>query len=355
MTDQYLVTGLMSGSSLDGVDLACCRFSYEHLRWQYRILAAETFPYPTSVRQQLENAIGWGDDRLMQLDLDMGNYFGEALNRFHRKYGLTPDLIASHGHTILHEPSRSITLQVGNGAVMAEKTGIRVVNDFRKADVQQGGQGAPLVPVGDRLLFSDYGACMNLGGFANLSYETDQGFRIAYDIGPCNLVLNWGASLLGKPYDPEGSIARSGQIKEQLFNTLNGLPYYSIQPPKSLGREWFLTQFLPHLVQARGEPGDLLATAVEHLALQMGAALNQSGAANVLVTGGGSFNHFLLERLEYHTGASLMVPDQLLIAFKEALIFALLGLLRTRGEINCLASVTGGKQDLSAGEIHTPK
>ncbi len=355
MTDQTLVTGLMSGSSLDGVDLACCRFTYRHPSWQYRILAAETFPYPTTVRHQLENAIGWGDDRLMQLDHDMGDYFGEVLNRFHGNYGLMPDLIASHGHTILHEPSRGITLQVGNGAVMAKKTGIRVVNDFRKADVEQGGQGAPLVPVGDRLLFGGYGACLNLGGFANLSFETDHGIRIAYDIGPCNLVLNWGASLLRKPYDPEGSIARSGQVKEQLFDALNRLPYYSIQPPKSLGREWFLDQFLPILEQSREEPENLLATAVEHLALQVGGALNHSGAANVLVTGGGSFNHFFFERLRHYTGATLLVPDHLLVAYKEALIFALLGLLRTRGETNCLASVTGGKQDLSTGEIHTPK
>lgn len=355
MTSQILVTGLMSGSSLDGVDLACCRFISGSGRWHYEIIAAETYPYPSTVRRQLEEAMRQDPDHLEQLDLEMGAHYAALLNRFHRKYKICPGLIASHGHTILHEPSRGITLQVGNGKVMAEETGIKVVNNFRIADVAQGGQGAPLVPVGDRLLFGGYGACLNLGGFSNISFDTAGGVRTAYDTGPCNLGLNRIASLLNKSYDPEGSIARTGKVEERLLDAMNRLPYYSLPPPKSLGREWFQKYFLPLIEDTELPARDLMATTVEHAAIHMGDAINRSGAEKVLVTGGGAFNLFLLERIKSHTRARLIVPDNILVAYKEALVFALLGLLRIRGEINCLASVTGGKQDLSAGEIYSPE
>jgi anhydro-N-acetylmuramic acid kinase len=244
---------------------------------------------------------------------------------------------------------------VGNGKVIADATGIQVVNDFRSADVAQGGQGAPLVPAGDRLLFGEYEACLNLGGFANLSFETAQGIRTAYDIGPCNLCLNWIAALTGQPFDPEGTIAKSGSVDEHLLDKLNQLGYYTLPPPKSLGREWFQKHFLPLIASSGLPPKDLLATVTEHLAMQIGGAIHRSGAAQVLVTGGGAFNLFLLHRLKNYANAHLMVPDHSLVAYKEALVFALLGLLRIRGEINCLASATGGKNDLSAGEIHSPK
>ena len=354
MNESNLVTGLMSGSSLDGVDLACCRFHVHSGDWQYEILAAETFPYPPALRQQLMDTMSWSREELEKLDLEIGTFYGHLLNRFHLKHRLSPALVASHGHTIFHEPSRGRTLQVGNGKVIADLTRIRVVNNFRSADVAQGGQGAPLVPVGDRLLFGRYGACLNLGGFANISFDTARGVRTAYDTGPCNLCLNWIAAQTGKIFDPEGSIARSGTVEETLMRKLNQLDYYSLAPPKSLGREWFQTHFLP-LIQDTGLPvGDLMATAAEHIAVQTGNAIQQSGAAETLVTGGGAFNLFLLQRLQHYTSSRLVVPDPLLVAYKEALVFALLGLLRIRGNINCLASVTGGERDLSAGEIHVP-
>ncbi|MGW8315368.1 MAG: anhydro-N-acetylmuramic acid kinase [Bacteroidales bacterium] len=355
MNSRTLVTGLMSGSSLDGVDLACCRFIHGSGRWRYEIIAAETFPYPTPLRRQLEAAMGQDPGQLKQLDLEIGAHYGTLLNSFHQKYHILPGLIASHGHTIFHEPSRGITLQVGNGKVMAETTWVTVVNHFRNADVAQGGQGAPLVPVGDRLLFGAYGACLNLGGFSNISFDMAGGVRMAYDTGPCNLGLNRIASLLRKPYDPEGSIARTGKVEERLLEVMNRLPYYALPPPKSLGREWFQTHFLPFIEDSELPVNDLMATTVEHLACHMGAAINQSAAEKVLVTGGGAFNLFLLERISGHTRARLVVPDNLLVAYKEARVFALLGLLRIRGEINCLASATGGKRDLSAGEINSPE
>lgn len=352
MADRFLVTGLMSGSSLDGVDLACCQFHFNSGKWHFEIRAAETYPYPSSLHHQLKEAMTWNSDQLARLDEAMGMYYGTLLNRFHRKHRVSPELIASHGHTIFHEPARGRTLQVGNGQVISGITGITVVNNFRSADVAQGGQGAPLVPVGDRLLFGEYGACLNLGGFANISFETAEGIRSAYDIGPCNLCLNWIAARIGKPYDPEGTLAKSGAVEDLLLQTLNQLPYYALPPPKSLGREWFQTHFEPLITHTDLPVSDLMATAVEHLSFQIGASINQTGAAQVLVTGGGAFNLFLLQRLSKYTEARLVVPDHSLIAFKEALVFALLGVLRIRGEINCLASVTGGKQDLSAGEIY---
>ena len=354
MTDRILVTGLMSGSSLDGVDLACCQFLCNEEGWHFEIRATETFSYPSSLYHQLNEAMGRDSEQLVILDHELGVYFGTLLNRFHREHQVSPELVASHGHTIFHEPSRGRTLQIGNGQAMADLTGLRVVNNFRSADVAQGGQGAPLVPVGDRLLFGQYGACLNLGGFANISFEMEQGMRIAYDIGPCNLSLNWIASRLGKPFDPEGTIAQAGTVEGRLLHTLNQLPYYTLPPPKSLGREWFRTNFLPFLSNTHLTFSDLMATTVEHLSFQIGDAINQSGARQVLVTGGGAFNLFLLERLNTYIHARLVVPDPVLIAFKEALVFAFLGVLRIRNEINCLASVTGGKQDLSAGEIYSP-
>lgn len=354
VNNRVLVTGLMSGSSLDGVDLACSAFSLRNNGWTYELLAAETVPYPPSMLRMLTEAMAMNREELSKLDRTLGRFYAGLLNSFHRRTGLTPELIASHGHTVFHDPSMGLTLQVGDGQVMAERTGTRVVCDFRSEDVAQGGQGAPLVPVGDRLLFGQYGACLNLGGFANLSYDTLDGVRLAYDIGPCNLLLNRIASLDGKLFDPGGSLARLGNVNHLLLDQLNNLDYYALPPPKSLGREWFRDHVLPLII--RPEPGipDLMATAAEHVAIQAGRAIDLTGAGEVLVTGGGAFNLFLVERLQHYSAARLVIPDKTLIDYKEALVFAFLGLLRILGEINCLSSVTGGMRDLSTGRVHTP-
>ncbi len=230
-----------------------------------------------------------------------------------------------------------------------------MVNDFRSADVAQGGQGAPLVPVGDRILFNKYDACLNLGGFANISYENVSGERIAYDLCPANMPLNWIANTLGFNFDEGGSIAKKGKPNEELLNRLNKLEYYAVEPPKSLGREWFLEKFLPEMQHEQLAPNNLMATTVEHVAIQISLGINSFGINTVLVTGGGALNQTLLDRLRYHTSAHIELPDMLLINFKEALVFALLGLLRIHGEINCLASATGGKKDLSTGTIYKTK
>jgi anhydro-N-acetylmuramic acid kinase len=237
---------------------------------------------------------------------------------------------------------------------MAEMTGITVINDFRSEDVRQGGQGAPLVPLGDRLLFSGYEGCLNLGGFANISCENEKGARVAYDLCPANMALNWVAALEGQAYDRNGEMAARGRIDPAFLRALNQLDFYAANPPKSLGREWFLEQFVPLMEQSGLQADDLMATVAEHIALQIAAGINDAQIQSILITGGGALNHTLIRHLMTHTQASLHIPDESLIHYKEALIFALLGVLRIRGEINCLASVTGGKEDLSAGTIHKP-
>jgi len=342
----------MSGSSLDGVDLACCEFSQANNIWNYKIVAAETLPYPADIKAKLDEACLHSRDQIVDLDLLLGKFFGNLLNEFHGKYKLLPALISSHGHTILHEPHRGITLQAGSGKEIARKTGIRVVNDFRREDVAQGGQGAPLVPVGDRLLFGNYEGCLNLGGFANISYEGIDGKRIAFDIGPANMALNWIAGLKGSEFDRDGRMASQGIVSESLIQELNQMNYYSEPAPKSLGREWFLNNFLPQLKQQTLSIEDLMATTAEHIATQMARGINDAQLKSILITGGGALNQNLIERLKHLTSADIHIPDASLVHFKEALVFAFLGLLKMRKEINCLSSVTGGKNDLSVGVIH---
>lgn len=348
----YRITGLMSGSSLDGVDLASCEFIRREKQWDFRILAAETYPYPAQLKAGLDGDGPWQAEQIRDLDVYLGTHYGKLLNAFHAKYGIRPALISSHGHTLQHEPHLGITVQAGSGKEIAKLTGTKVVNDFRREDVEQGGQGAPLVPVGDRLLFHAYEACLNLGGFSNISYEDENGQRRAYDIGPVNMALNWIAGLEGHSYDHDGELARSGQVSEELLERLNQLEYYRQSPPKSLGREWFTETFLPHLQDLEIPPADLLASTVEHIAIQLATGIHNSKSSKVLLTGGGALNLYLVERIKYYTKADIVIPDLQLIQFKEALVFAFLGLLKMLGEINCLASVTGGIKDLSAGCIH---
>jgi len=352
MKQSYRVTGLMSGSSMDGVDLACCDFTWDGRNWIYKILVAETFPYEKELLSKLEEACNWNRKKIDKLDLELGIFYSELLNAFHKKEKLSPDFIASHGHTILHDPNKGITLQAGNGRIMAERTGITLINDFRSEDVAQGGQGAPLVPLGDSLLFSDYDGCLNLGGFANISCENSQGKRIAYDLGPANMALNWVAALEGKVFDLNGEMARRGHVNQELLEKLNQLEFYTMEAPKSLGREWFLDQFLPLIQHSRLPAVDLMSTLVEHISEQISKGINEAGIKKLLITGGGTLNRALTESIKKNTKASLIIPEELLIHYKEALIFALLGVLKIRGETNILSSVTGGKRDISAGTIY---
>ena len=347
-----LAIGLMSGSSLDGLDLALVRFTSDDGRYTYRIEAAETLPYSSYWHDQLANAFLHRPEELTTLDKTYGAYLGSQVKAFIEKHQVHPDFVASHGHTIFHKPEQRYTLQIGDGQALADACGQTVVNDFRTDDVLKGGQGAPLVPIGDKLLFGDYEICLNIGGIANVSYDSNEK-RIAYDICIANQALNWLAQREGLSYDRDGLLASQGQIDDTLLETLNRNAYYSQIPPKSLGREFFET-YQKTLLEAY-PTRVALATFVEHIALQIAHAIESLPKGKLLVTGGGALNSYLIQRIKHHTPHEVVIPDRMTINYKEALIFAFLGLLRLEGRTNVLCSVTGAPSDSCSGKIWHPQ
>ena len=340
--------GLMSGSSLDGLDLALVKFIEEGEHYDFQILAAETLPYPNFWKTQLSEAFHKQPEDLVQLDKDYGRYLGEQVLTFAKKHNATPNFVASHGHTIFHKPEQHYTLQIGDGQELAKACGFLVINDFRNEDVSKGGQGAPLVPIGDKLLFSDYEICLNIGGIANVSYD-ENGQRIAYDLCIANQALNYLAQMKGLDYDRDGQLARSGEVNMDLLKRLNKHPFYGQLPPKSLGREFFEENQKDLLKDLSVE--DLLATFTEHIALQIALGVSHLPKGKILVTGGGARNQFLMERLQARTSHEVVIPEKTIIDYKEALVFAFLGLLRLEGKTNVLASVTGAESDSCSGKI----
>ena len=345
----YRAIGVMSGSSLDGIDLALCDLRIEKGRWNFRIEKARTVPYDEDLRSRLIAVMDGSALELARLHVELGRMIGNAINEF--LSGEKIDLIASHGHTIFHKPDEGLTTQIGCGAQIAAISGITTVCDFRTMDVALGGQGAPLVPIGERLLFSDHDAFINLGGIANISIHRKSGV-IGYDVGPCNMMLNLLAAEAGKEYDEGGSIARSGSVDDRLLRSLNDLSFYQKNPPRSLGREWFDEELKPLTVKSDHSLPDRMRTLVEHIAIQIGLELDRHSAGKVMITGGGAHNSFLIERIRGHSKANIELPEKTVIDFKEALIFALLGVLRLRGEVNALASVTGAGRDSVGGAVY---
>lgn len=348
---EYHVIGVMSGTSTDGMDLAYCHFTEENEQWKWMIKRALTIPYNKEWRSTLIDLLRKGENEIDRVDEEYGKYLSGLIVDFIDQYHLKPELIASHGHTVFHQPEKGITRQIGDGQIIANETGLAVVCDFRSRDVSLGGQGAPLVPVGDKMLFGEYDYCLNLGGFANISYDDEQGLRRAFDICPVNMVLNALALEEGKLFDDKGEMAASGQVDEELLEQLNRLEYYSSPAPKSLGREWVEAMFNPALCSSAASTKDKLRTATEHCALQISNCMHPGKA---LVTGGGTCNDFLMSRIKELCPAEVVIPDKQLIDYKEALIFAFLGVLRTLNKVNCMASVTGARQDCSGGEIMRP-
>lgn len=346
----FKVIGLMSGSSLDGVDIAYVNFSHDRKRWFFQIVEAGNVPYPTYWKKQLSEAFNKSEEELVELDKEYGKYLGTITKRFIDKYELEPKLIASHGHTIFHRPEEGFTLQIGDGQEIANATGIMTINDFRTEDVSKGGQGAPLVPIGDRHLFSDYPICLNIGGIANVSYEMN-GRRIAYDICMANQLLNYLANKLGYDYDNNGQFARRGKVDKVLFDILNDNEYYKHDAPKSLGREFFENVQHKLIDESSLSVNDLLATATEHIACQIVKSTDMLEKAKMLVTGGGAKNDFLIERICALSKHEIVVPDVMITDYKEALIFAFLGVLKMEGKINVLSSVTGASSDSSSGKV----
>ncbi len=348
----YTAIGLMSGSSLDGIDLALVQFDRLEEQYHFDILQAATLSYPDAWRQRLADAFLENPDTLDFLDLEYGRFLGKCVADFARRNAIRPDFVASHGHTVFHQPEKGFTLQIGNGQALANACSFQVVNDFRSEDVSKGGQGAPLVPIGDRLLFPDYEMCLNIGGIANISYE-ENGQRIAYDICIANQALNFLAQQEGLSFDRDGKLAQAGSLRPDLLNKLNDNAFFTKTPPKSLGREFF--EHDQKTLLSDYTTIDLLSTFTEHIAIQIAQCVAHLPKGKMLVTGGGALNTYLMERIAAHTWHKIVVPDRQIVDYKEALVFALLGVLRLEGETNVLASVTGAESDSCSGKIWLPK
>lgn len=351
----YTMIGAMSGTSMDGLDLVLCEIeSFSMDRYDFKILNTKTFPYPDEILKLLQQSKTLPAEAIFHLDKLLGNHYAFCINSFLKELKITTesvDSIASHGHTIFHQPEKGFTVQIGCGSTIAKKTGIQVINDFRQRDVISGGQGAPLVPIGDKMLFKDRAdAYLNIGGFTNISIPGDT--TIAFDVSPGNLPLNLAANVLGKMYDEGGKISRNGQLNSEILAELNTLPFYSQSAPKSLGTEWLETEFLP-ILNKINLPEDRLHTCVIHIAEQITSICLKHEVDSLFVTGGGAFNDFLIEQLQ-NRGIELVLPDAQEINFKEALIFAFLGVRFIEGKFNCLASVTGASSNVCGGTLHLP-
>lgn len=354
----------MSGSSLDGVDLAYCHFEEENGHWTFDILEAETIPFPTKWEIRLRRLLEQDALTFIKTHTYFGHYLGDILNDFIQRHELKGkvDFIASHGHTIYHEPEKMLTSQIGDGAAISAKTGLPVVCDFRTCDVALQGEGAPIVPIGDIHLFSQHRFCLNLGGIANISCKVNENKIIAYDTCPANMVLNQLANVLNVDYDKDGHIARSGEIDGYLLEDLNQSAYYFKNYPKSLGRTWINSSFMPIFNRSDVPIEDLLRTTVEHIAIQISKEIKRlykqediefiEGKDSLLATGGGALNVFLMERIAHHSPVEVVIPDRKVVEFKEALIMGFVGLLRLRKEVNCLSSVTGARMDNIGGCVY---
>lgn len=353
----YNIMGLMSGTSLDGLDIALVKLFYNSDNtWTYELVQAETFSYPREIIEKLTISTQLTALHLFKLDKELGKKMGEYVNVFIQKNKFDKDkidYIASHGHTVYHQPENGFTVQIGCGTTIAAITGIKVINDFRSKDVIHGGQGAPLVPIGDFELFSaEAESYLNIGGITNISFKKD-GKITAFDCCPGNLPLNKLAQNKGLTFDRDGILAKSGEINFFLLDLLNNLPYYTQNGPKSLGTEWLESEFYP-LIKFDRDIENNLRTVIEHEAIQISTILNSNELKSVFITGGGALNSFLIERIGHYFKGAIILPERPIIEFKEAIVFAFLGALYAEKLPNCLQEVTGADQNVSGGVLHLP-
>lgn len=342
------IIGLMSGTSLDGLDIAACRFSFEQQLFHFDVLKTQAKTYDELWVSRLRNAHQLSGEALSLLDVELGQLHGNWVHEFITECSFGIDAIASHGHTVLHQPQLGLTLQIGSAAHIAAITQKTTISNFRTLDVALGGQGAPLVPIGDRLLFGKYDACLNLGGIANISLEKD-GQRIAWDIVPFNMLFNAAANAEGLAFDENGRLAESGQVDAAVLARWNALDYFQKPKPKSLGREFFDMHYAEDLRRMR--PADFAATAMQHAIDQIERGVAEFAIKQILVSGGGAFNRYFIENVQSALPVEWVIPDAELIYFKEAIVFAFLGYLRLHDQVNTLSSVTGARMDSCGGFV----
>lgn len=341
------ILGLMSGTSMDGLDLALCDFSSKDNLITFLVIASETISYEPVWKERLQNVFESTAEQYFKLHSLYGEFIAKSVNNFLNKHHQSADYIASHGHTIFHRPQLGFTTQIGCGATIAAQTDISTICDFRSLDVALKGQGAPLVPIGDRDLFHQYESCLNLGGIANISFTKNNSTQ-AFDICIANMALNYLTETTGKAFDEGGEIAAAGTINDQLFKTLIQLN----TKQQSLGREWFEQNFMPVLKSSGLSIKDQLSTCVEYIAQQISMVLNEQGLKSVLITGGGAYNTYLINRLKHYFKGEIEIPSDEIIQFKEAIIFAYLGYLRANEKINTLSSVTKAGSDSIGGCVY---
>ena len=354
MTKDFNVIGVMSGSSLDGIDIAFCRFYEKNNSWGYSIELADTINYSDEWKTFLIDTSNVSIEEFLSRNVKYGKFLGDVINGFIKKYNIKVDLIGLHGHTIFHNPEKGFSVQLGSGQAVAVATGIPTVSDFRTKDILLGGQGAPLVPIGDALLFSEYDYCVNIGGIANVSFEEGNS-RKAFDICPANQLLNYLSLKKNFPYDKGGNLSRKGKFNDTLFKILNNDKYYKLPIPKSLSNEYVKETFIPILDKFDIPVEDKLNTVVKHIAYQIGNSItSKSNGKNILITGGGAHNSYLIESVREMTKLEVIIPEKQIADFKEALIFAFMGLLRKLDKKNCLAAATGAEKNSSTGNIFYP-
>jgi anhydro-N-acetylmuramic acid kinase len=364
--ETYKAIGLMSGSSLDGLDIAYCEFGVENGQWSFNIVQTDVVVYPDEWMQEIKSLPVSSALSLWQSHTALGHYFAEQVNAFIARHNLQGkvDLVASHGHTIFHFPEKKMTTQIGDGSAIAAVTNLPVICDFRSGDIADGGQGTPIVPIGDRSLFAGYRFCLNIGGIANVSCKTDEPISIvAFDICAANQVLNSLANRLSKEYDEGGELARQGKVHQPLLERLNALDFYRLDYPKSLDNGYSRELILPLVEGFDISAHDKLCTYTEHIGAQVAGHIKAIAAKEklkfgseekMLATGGGAFNTFLIERIKQLANIDVVVPAEELVKFKEALVIAFMGVLRVRNEVNVLRSVTGAKKDSVAGAVYMP-
>jgi anhydro-N-acetylmuramic acid kinase len=362
----YRAIGVMSGSSLDGLDIAFAEFQENAGKWNYEITQADCYSYTENWIEKLRSATSLSGVDYQLLHVEYGHYIGQQVNRFieENKLHYQVALISSHGHTTFHIPSKKMTAQLGDGASIAAETQLPVITDLRALDLAFGGQGAPIVPIGEKWLLGDFDFFLNLGGIANISFKSDS--YIAFDVCAANRVLNMLINNEGKEYDDKGEMAKTGEINFELLQKLNGLDYYTQPYPKSLANDFGTDTVYPMIVDMRCKTKDALRTYIEHIVIQVKLAIvparrDQLSIAKpkktsyqLLATGGGAFNIFLVERLTEELNAmqvEVVVPDEKLIQYKEAMIMAFMGVLRWRQEYNVLSSVTGASRDSIGGAL----
>lgn len=350
---KYYAIGVMSGSSLDGLDVVYSRFDFIDNKWSFEIIREAVYDI-SCWENRLSQARNLSEENLLKLDIAFGGFIGESVQNFIKENNITTlDIISSHGHTVFHFPEKGITKQIGVGSKIFEATNIPVLYNLRQKDMDKGGQGAPIVPIGDLHLFQDFKYCLNIGGIANISIKNKDKIT-AFDICTANQVLNYFAFLKGEKYDDKGKMARSGKFNQSLFDELNTLEFYKKSFPKSLDN-LFTQEVLQIIKPYEISIEDKLNTYCAHIAFQIVECINDTNAEEeILITGGGAFNDFLIEQISIYLAPKniiVHIPSSEIINNKEALVMAFMGVLYLRNENNCLASVTGADSDTISGEF----